>query len=77
MIKYVVGAAALAVLVSGIGLAQAEVAIQQDEYDATEIEGMVQAAVEDAVLRYESDGTKAFEEITGLVPVRQSIQPSS
>ncbi len=65
---YVVWAAALAVLVSGIGSAQGEVAIQQDEYDATEIEGMVQAAVEDAVLRYESDGKKAFEEITGLVP---------
>ena len=65
---YVVWAAALAVLVGGIGSAQGEVAIQQDEYDATEIEGMVQAAVEDAVLRYESDGKKAFEEITGLVP---------
>lgn len=68
MRPYIVWAAALAVLVGGIGLAQGEVATQQDEYDATEIEGMVQAAVEDAVLRYESDGKKAFEEITGLVP---------
>lgn len=55
-------------LVSGVGSAQGEGTIQLDESDATEIEGMVQAAVEDAVLRYESDGKKAFEEITGLVP---------
>ena len=64
----VVWATALAALVIGIGSAQGEVAMQQDEYNATEAEGMVQAAVEDAVLRYESDGKKAFEEITGLAP---------
>ena len=66
--KPAIWAAALAVLVTGIGSAQGEVATQQDEFDATVVETMVQAAAEEAARLYGSDGKEAFGDITGLDP---------
>lgn len=68
MARSAIGAAALAVLVACIGSAQGEVALQQDGFNATGIEEMVQAAAEEAARLYDSDGKEAFEDITGLAP---------
>lgn len=68
MVRSAIGVAALAVLATCIGSAQGEVVLQQDEFDATGIEAMVQAAAEEAVLLYDSDGKEAFEDITGSAP---------
>ena len=77
MIRPAIGAAALAVLVACIGAAQGEVALQQDEFDATITETLVQAAAEEAARLYDSDGKEAFEDITDLDPDKLEHQPSS
>ena len=68
MMRFAILMAALAVLVICIGSAQGEVDLPQDGFDATEMEGLVQEAAEEAARLYDLDGEDAFESITGLAP---------
>ena len=52
------------------GSAQGELGHQQDGFDATATEALVQAAAEEAAQLYDSDGKEAFGDITGQDPDR-------